>query len=227
MTTSNVLSPRLGVTTGDRERRVVPAPGIQWRSAAAGTEMTMEGFASVFDELSLDLGGFRERIAPGAFDKVLARDPDVYLVWDHDTRRVLAGTNNGSLELRILSRGLHYHARVMPLSYAQDLKMLMESGLVRQSSFAFTVERDDWDADVSGNIFRTILEVQDLFDVTVTAQGAYPQTTSAMARTLRSFGSTALEFEREKDELRRRVAAARARLARAQALLSKKGEQYR
>jgi HK97 family phage prohead protease len=159
----------------------MPLADVHWQATADG-EVRMSGYAAVFDRLSLDLGGFRERVARGAFDHVLKRDPDVLLLWDHDTKRVLAGTNNGSLELRSDSHGLRLEARVAPFSCANDLRLGMETGLIRQASFAFTGQDDDWDTGPGGTVTRTIRKVKDLFDVTVTAQGAYPETSAALAR---------------------------------------------
>jgi HK97 family phage prohead protease len=104
-------------------------------------------------------------------------------------KRVLAGTNNGTLRLRTDSEGLHFWARVPPFSYAKDLRMAVESGLVREASFAFlpdTTEGVDWDVDTDGTIVRTIRKVRDLFDVTISAQGAYPQSWSQLSPEVRN-----------------------------------------
>lgn len=170
-------------------------------SGAKDVLYEVRGHAAVFDEWSLDLGGFRERIMPGAFDPVLAREPHVVHVWDHDTQRVLSSTPNGTLKLAADDEGLAYQSRVAPTSYAKDLKVLLERGDIDQSSFAFTVARDEWRiVDEGGEeiVERSILEVRDLYDVTTTAMGAYPQTTSELAvRTLasaRNLGAEAARF---------------------------------
>jgi HK97 family phage prohead protease len=104
----------------------------------------VRGHASVFSSFSLDLGGFRERVLPGAFDRALSMAPKVLLLWDHDTRRVLASTQNGSLRLETNDFGLRFDAYVLRFSYAADFSMAMEAGLINEASFAFTVERGDW-----------------------------------------------------------------------------------
>jgi hypothetical protein len=169
---------------GEREQRELPIVVDEVRdSRTQDGQFTLRGHAAVFDQFSLDLGGFREKIDRAAFDNVLDRNPDAWLLWDHDTRFVLARTTNKTLELRIDPRGLHYWARVAPTSYAADLRLLMERGDIDQASFAFTVKRDDWNI-IEGEggdeerVERTILEVGELYDVTVTAMGAYPQTDS-------------------------------------------------
>lgn len=168
-------------------RRIMLAPidSVEWRASGAGKgQMTVAGHAAVFNRTSHDLGGFREIVAPGAFSAALDADPDVHLLWDHDTSLVLGRTRNKTLELRQDPLGLHFWARVAPTSYAEDLRVLMERGDVDQASFAFTVEEDDWTADEeTGDVTRTIRSVGELFDVTITAKGAYP-TTDASLRTL-------------------------------------------
>lgn len=172
---------------GGRELRAFGLTSTEARDSGKGDgQFTLVGHAAVFDMWSLDLGFFREKIARGAFDAVLSRNPDVWHLWDHDPRYVLARTTNKTLELSVDPRGLRFWSRIAPTSYAADLRVLVERGDVDQASFAFTVARDEWliEEDAAGNeqISRTILEVAELYDVTTTAMGAYPQTDTQLAR---------------------------------------------
>lgn len=155
------------------------------QSGEEGAGRFLRGHAAVFDRLSHDLGGYRVKIAQDAFTKVLDANPDVHLVWDHDTRYVLARTKSNTLELRIDPYGLHVWAKMAPVSYADDLAVLMERGDIDQMSFACDIGSDTWVEDDSG-ITRTINEVEALYDVTVCAQGAFPQTDSKLAADLAS-----------------------------------------
>jgi HK97 family phage prohead protease len=150
----------------------------------AGTYF-VRGLASVYNQWSLDLGGFRERVLPGAFDDVLQTDGlHVLHVWDHDTSKTLSSTRNGTLELKSVADGLQYYSKVAPTSYAADLRILLTRGDIDQSSFAFTVEDDEWRVITEGDtevVERDIRKVDGLYDVTTCAMGAYPQTTSALA----------------------------------------------
>jgi HK97 family phage prohead protease len=160
---------------------LAPLSNIEVRDSGAGDgSYTIRGHAAVFGRASLDLGGFTERIAPGAFKNVLDRNPDVLAVWDHDTRYTLASTTNGTLELREDPIGLHTWMRVVPTSYAADLRLLLETKTLTQASFMFTIESETWTvterADGTEEVVSTINEIGELYDVTVTGRGAYPQT---------------------------------------------------
>jgi HK97 family phage prohead protease len=166
--------------------RVFPFKIEEVRDSGAGEgQFTVVGHGAVFNRWSLDLGGFRERVSKGAFDNVLDRNPHVVHTWDHDTSKILSSTANKTLDLSITPKGLRYWSRVAPTSYAADLRVLLERGDINQSSFAFTVAKDEWrimeDDQGTEYIERDILEVQDLFDVTTTAMGAYPTTDAALA----------------------------------------------
>lgn len=163
-----------------------PLEDVEVRDAGGGVgSYTIRGHAAVFDRLSMDLGGFREKIDPGAFTNVLDRNPAVLADWDHDTRWILGATANGTLELRETPRGLHYWSRVAPTSYAADLRVLMERGDIAGASFMFTIERERWEivenADGTETVTATIEEIGELYDVTVTGRGAYPQADSSLA----------------------------------------------
>lgn len=160
----------------------------QFADSGTGPEVrTMRGHAAVFNRLSHDLGGFKTKIAPGFFTNILDQNPDVHLVWDHDTRYTLSRTRSQKygLELREDPIGLHVWARLAPVSYADDLAVLMEGGVIDEMSFATDIERDEWHEDEDG-ITRVLLECGGLYDVTICAQGAFPQTDSRLATDLAS-----------------------------------------
>jgi len=174
-------------TQPDREVRVLSLEGLEIRHSGRPNEgFTLRGYAAVHGQTSHDLGGFREQIAPGAFDEVLATNPDVHLTWDHDTRYVAARTKNNTLHLTSDDTGLLIDAQVGNYSWAKDLRTALERGDINQGSFAFTVADggDEFTTDDDGNVMRTIHTVENLYDVTVTAQGAYPQTSMAAMRSL-------------------------------------------
>jgi len=171
----------------DREIRVLGLEGLEIRHSGRPNEgFTLRGYVAVHNQTSHDLGGFREQIAPGAFDEVLATEPDVHLTWDHDTRYVAARTKNNTLHLSSDETGLLIDAQVGNYTWAKDLKTALERGDINQGSFAFNVAEggDEFASDDAGNVMRTIRNVGALYDVTVTAQGAYPQTSLAAVRSL-------------------------------------------
>lgn len=175
--------PQLEAAREGRQQFTFTLDNVQFAETgdpAGSGDLILRGHAAVFDRLSHDLGGFRTKIAKGAFSSVLDANPDVHLVWDHDTRYTLARTKNGTLELREDPYGLHVWAKMAPTSYAQDLAVLMRRGDVDQMSFACNIGEDTWTEDKAGNITRTIYSVDSLFDVTVCAQGAFPQTDSKL-----------------------------------------------
>lgn len=174
--------------TAPEIRRAVIAPvtdlAIRESGSGDGT-LHLQGHAAVFDRKSHDLGGFREIIARGAFRDVLDTDPDVHLVHQHDMGRVMARTRSKTLELREDPAGLRVWARLDPnISYVADLARAMERGDVDQMSFAFTVREDDWALEDEERVVRTVKRVGELFEVSVVAQGAYPQTSANLRSVL-------------------------------------------
>lgn len=169
-----------------RDTFIARLEDVEIRESGAGQDyVTMRGHAAVFNRDSLDLGGFTEVIAAGAFRDVLATNPDVHLVSEHDNAKVLARTKNGSLELREDPYGLHVWARVnTATSYGKDEVVKLRDGLVDGMSFAFTVNPADeeWRTRDDGTVERTIRQVSGLYDVSVVAQGAYPAAHAELVR---------------------------------------------
>ena len=84
------------------ERRMVQANDL--RVVAEGPPRIV-GHAALFDRLSDDLGGFRERIRPGAFAASLVAD-DVRALFYYDPNVILGRNRAGTLRLTEDERGL-------------------------------------------------------------------------------------------------------------------------
>jgi len=134
------------------------------------------GHAAVFNQLSEDLGGFREQIAPGAFADALESD-DVRALWNHNADHILGRNVAGTLRMSEDSRGLAIEIDLPNTTVARDLSVSIERGDVNQMSFGFSVRPNgqDWAKDDEGRVIRTLKKVR-LFDVSPVTYPAYPQT---------------------------------------------------
>ena len=70
--------------------------------------------------------------------------------------------------------GLLYEVDLPDTQAARDLVTSIKRGDVSQSSFAFTVEKDDWQEDDEGRVIRTIEKFKRLYDVSPVTYPAYP-----------------------------------------------------
>lgn len=146
----------------------------------------MEGYASIFNSDSVDLGGFTERVAPGAFARSLEAaskgETNVFALWSHDTSQPLGSTRGGKLALEEDDKGLRFTldtSRMTPaqLDSAKDGELRM--------SFGFSVREQEWKENDDGSVERTLVDV-DLFEVSPVISPAYPDTTAAV-RSLEAF----------------------------------------
>jgi len=143
-----------------------------------GENPVVVGYGAVFNSESNDLGGFREFIAPGAFEGRL--EDDVRFLINHDGLP-LARTTNGTLRLSVDEKGLKYEAKLNPnVSTSRDLIELLKDGTINQSSFAFIVEDDSWEVK-DGTNYRTINKVSRLYDVSSVTYPAYDAASSSVA----------------------------------------------
>lgn len=117
------------------ERRCFEAE-MEVRDAESGAA-TLAGYAAVFGEWSEDLGGFRERIAPGAFQNTLSGD--VRALWNHDPAFVLGRTTNGTLRLAEDDRGLRVEIDPPAGALFDSFLENVRRGDVTPMSFGFSV----------------------------------------------------------------------------------------
>lgn len=134
------------------------------------------GYAARFNSLSGNLGGFVEKIAPGAFKRALAERQDVRALFNHDPNYVIGRTGANTLTLREDETGLWMEAQPPDTTWARDLLTSISRGDISQMSFAFSVAPNGDAVDPKAKPpVRTLLDV-DLFDVSPVTYPAYEQT---------------------------------------------------
>ena len=147
----------------------------------------VEGYAAVYNSDSVDMG-FTERIMPGAFDGVIEKS-DVFALLNHsDERGVLARSKfgKGSLSLEIDDTGLKYRFEAPNTALGDELLENLKRGDVDSSSFAFTVDQEEWVNEGTAKEekwLRKIVKVRRLYDVSPVYTPAYPAT-SCFSRAL-------------------------------------------
>lgn len=167
------------------ERRVLTVAPLELRKADDGGEHLV-GLAAVYNVLSIDLGFFREKIAPGAFHRAFEAGADVAALWNHNPDKILGRTTSGTLTLRDEpEKGLAFDLLLPKSPLGQEVTESVRRRDTAGMSFGFWVHTkpdgsggEVWQETADG-IVRTLLDV-DLFDVSPTPFPAYPQTQAAL-----------------------------------------------
>ena len=155
---------------------------------------TVVGYAAVYGPLSEDLGGYRERIAPGAFADVM--DADVRALLNHDPNEVLGRTKSGTLRLFDEQRGLRFELDLPDSPLGDNVRSAVKRGDLDGASFRFVVGTDEWSDDV-----RTVTAVRQLHDLSLATYPAYPAASVELrTRPERNDMSEAAALEREPEE---------------------------
>ena len=168
------------------ERRFVPATEL--RVAYETGAPRIQGYSALFNVLSDDLGGFRELIKPGAFTNALAKS-DIRSLFNHDPNYVLGRVSASTLNVAEDDRGLVMDDTPPDTQWARDLLVSIERGDITQQSFSFRVQVDDWAIADDGTLVRSLIEIDELFDVGPVTFPAYPDTTVA-TRSLEQWRAT-------------------------------------
>jgi HK97 family phage prohead protease len=174
----------------DEIESAVPLLAVESRSEDGAEREWVVGYAAKLGVLSLDLGDFVERIDPGAFGLVAERRGrrkplETRALWNHDPNYPLA-RYPGTLRMTVDEVGLRYEFPVPDTSYGRDIASNIRAGIVKGSSFSFTVPSggDSWAVE-DGRSVRTIQRIDSLLDVGPVTFPAYPDADVKVAQ--RSF----------------------------------------
>lgn len=145
----------------------------------------IRGLAIPYNRLSLDLGGFRERILPGAFDKIITRQRgrgEILSYYNHNSDMLLGRESAGTLEIIADDRGISYVVEPPDTTAGRDVLALVRSRNLRGSSFAFTVGQkgERFTNDENGKAIREIVEASGLYELGPVNVPAYGSATSAV-----------------------------------------------
>ena len=132
-----------------------------------GKMPTLSGYALTYDNLSQDLGGFREIIRPGA---IVPRN-DVRALVSHDRNSRLGRTSKGTLQLASDNKGLRFTLQLPDTTLGRDVAAMVGHGDLDGMSFGFLTKRDKWSYGTEGTI-RELLAV-DLHEISLTDDPAY------------------------------------------------------
>lgn len=183
----------------NKEIRAFTVQEMRVTRGAADERTTLAGHAAVFDQLSEDLGGFREKIEPGAFKAAVKGD--VRALVNHNSDKVLGRTKSGTLRLEEDKTGLAFELDLPDTQPARDLAVSVERGDVDQMSFGFRTIKDQWEVKDKEDI-RTLIDLE-LYEISPVTFPAYPQTDVAV-RSLQAWKQPTEISEDEKERMRMR-----------------------
>lgn len=160
----------------DREIRILANLNVEERADGEAAKPMIVGYAAIFDTPAEIGNYFREQIKRGAFGPSL-KDSDIHALFNHDENVVLGRMKAGTLKLAEDAKGLKVEIDPPDTQDARDLMAKMKRGDIDQMSFAFSMRggKEEWDE--TGDLpLRTIIQVGELYDVSVVTRGAYPTT---------------------------------------------------
>lgn len=133
------------------------------------------GHFLVFNQETELWPGFREKVDPGALDGVM--NDDVRVLVNHDSNLIIARTKAGTAKLSKDEVGGVIEWTFPDTTAGRDLKENMRNGNIDGMSFGFTVKEDRLDRNKqTGEVTRTILKLERLYDASPVVFPAYTQT---------------------------------------------------
>lgn len=170
------------------ETNETPTLSVETRGEADGSKRTewIVGYAAKFN-VRADLGEFSEQIHPRAFALVTERRGrkkplETRALWNHDANFPLARYPE-TLSLTVDEVGLRYEFPVPQTSYGLDVAENIRAGIIRGSSFAFSIAPggEEWTQE-KGRSIRTVTSVGSLVDVGPVCFPAYSEANVSVAK---------------------------------------------
>ena len=197
-----------------RVRRHFQMP-VELRAVPDATETgnVVSGYAAVYYDAADPNTRFQlwdncfEYIAPGAFDKALARPDDVRCLFNHDPSQIIGRNLAETLSLRVDAKGLFFECQLPDSAPGKTVAEAVRRKDVTGCSFCFDCVCN-WIEDSTGPALVTYRVITDvvLYDVGPVTFPAYPATDCDSDRAKRSLD----EFRKNRptpqvDQLMRRL----------------------
>lgn len=180
-----------------REERIFDVD-LEIRAATDDQPRQIIGHPIVYNRWSEDLGGFRERVMPGAVRKTIA-EADIRALFNHDPNFILGRNKSGTL--RLIDEPSKLRMELTPPDNDTINHLVispMERKDLTQMSFGFRAVADEWREPATaikkdGLWERDLLELK-LFDVSPVTFPAYTQTDVHVRSLLGELEGTGIDF---------------------------------
>ena len=146
---------------------------INFELRAKPESRTIFGTATVFNS-AYDMGWYEEEMDSEALKN--ADLNDVVALFNHDQNMVLARTSSGTLKLNVTGNAMEYEFEAPNTTLGNDLLEMVRRGDVYQSSFAFTVDKENWQENTGYKPKRIIRSIKKVYDVSPVTYPANPDT---------------------------------------------------
>jgi len=146
---------------------------INYEFRAMPESRTIVGTATVFNS-AYDMGWYDEEMSQDVFTN--SDMSDVVALFNHDANMVLARTKSGTLKLKVTGNAMEYEFEAPNTTLGNDLLEMVKRGDVYQSSFAFSVEAEDWQEREGMKPKRVIRGIKKVYDVSPVTYPANPDT---------------------------------------------------
>jgi HK97 family phage prohead protease len=168
--------------SGQIERRYI-SEGVEYRAKNGDKPAELFGYAlrfgSVYKMYDRNLGEFYEQVDSSALDG--ADMTDVRVLQDHISNLILGRTKSGTAEVGVDNVGLWYRAILPNSPNGENVRVAAERGDIDQSSWGFSLRQnggDKWEIR-DGKKYRTLIQVEKVFDVSPVTFPANPDTSVA------------------------------------------------
>ena len=157
----------------------------QVEARTEGGQRIIGGIAIPFNSLSLNLGGFVEKFAPGSVDRTI-REVDVRALAHHDDGRLLARVTARTLRISKSGLGLRYEINLPNTGDGRDVFELVRRRDLTGASFGFHVRDDGEEWDFGGRLpVRTITDAF-VREISLVAWPAYLASSAEVVEAQRS-----------------------------------------
>jgi HK97 family phage prohead protease len=155
--------------------------GGEIRVETRGLSKLIRGYPIVFNRLSENLGGFREKVIPEAIDRTLRDGIDLRALVDHDASKILGRLSAGTLRVEKDQYGLAVEITPPNTTAGHDIVESINRRDVTGGSFAFMPigETESWWDFKSNPPVRTVRDML-VRELTICSFPAYPQTELAL-----------------------------------------------
>lgn len=140
------------------------------------------GLASPYDQVA-DVGDFTEEFMRGTYRRVLAKNENTRLVYDHSPPHVpvLATRHGGTAEFKEDARGLAVRGKIAKHYVGEAARELIQRGDIKGMSPGFIVGKGNAEVQMRGSKpHRKIQNLKHLLEVSITPDPAYAGTTAEL-----------------------------------------------